>query len=91
MTRLHERSHNPHRESENQHQGVCNKGTLIGQMYGTLTGIGWNRWQCDSDRCDLKTLCGYRPAANGYELAGIENGKSQNIDGVPFKAIRKMC
>lgn len=70
-------------------KAYANKGTLIGQMYGTLTGIGWNRWQCDSDRCDLKTLCGYRPAANGYELAGIENGKSQNIDGVPFKAIWK--
>lgn len=70
-------------------KAYANKGTLIGQMYGTLTGIGWNRWQCDSDRCDLKTLCGYRPAANGYELAGIENGKSQNIDGVPFKAIRE--
>lgn len=53
-------------------KAYANKGTLIGQMYGTLTGIGWNRWQCDSDRCDLKTLCGYRPAANGYELAGIE-------------------
>ena len=70
-------------------KAYANKGTLIGQMYGTLSGIGWNRWQCDSDRCDLKTLCGYRPAANGYELAGIENGKSQNIDGVPFKAIRE--
>ena len=50
-------------------KAYANKGTLIGQMYGTLTGIGWNRWQCDSDRCDLKALCGYRPAANGYELA----------------------
>ena len=36
-------------------KAYANKGTLIGQMYGTLTGIGWNRWQCDSDRCDLKT------------------------------------
>lgn len=67
----------------------ANKGTLIGQMYGTLSGIGWNRWECDSDRCDMKALCGYRPAANGYELAGIESGKQQNTDGVPFKAIRE--
>lgn len=67
----------------------ANKGTLIGQMYGTLSGIGWNRWECDSDRCDMKALCGYRPAANGYELAGIESGKPQNTDGVPFKAIRE--
>lgn len=70
-------------------KAYANKGTLIGQMYGTLTGIGWNRWECDSDRCDMKGICGYRPAANGYELAAIENGKQQNIEGVPFKAIRE--
>lgn len=65
------------------------KGTLIGQMYGTLSGIGWNRWECDSDRCDLQSVCRYHPAANGYELAGIESGKQQNIEGIPFKAIRE--
>lgn len=70
-------------------KAFANKGTLIGQMYGTLSGIGWNRWECDSDRCDMKALCGYRPAANGYELAGIESGKQQNADGVPFNAIRE--
>lgn len=70
-------------------KAFANKGTLIGQMYGTLSGMGWNRWECDSDRCDMKALCGYRPAANGYELAGIESGKQQNADGVPFKAIRE--
>ena len=53
-------------------KAFANKGTLIGQMYGTLSGMGWNRWECDSDRCDMKALCGYRPAANGYELAGID-------------------
>ena len=70
-------------------KAFANKGTLIGQMYGTLSGIGWNRWECDSDRCDMKALCGYRPAANGYELAGIESGKQQNADGIPFNAIRE--
>lgn len=70
-------------------KSYAGKGTLIGQMYGTLSGIGWNRWECDSDRCDMKALCGYRPAANGYELSGIESGKQQNADGVPFKTIRE--
>ena len=70
-------------------KSYAGKGTLIGQMYGTLSGIGWNRWECDSDRCDMKALCGYRPAANGYELSGIESGKLQNADGVPFKTIRE--
>ena len=70
-------------------KSYAGKGTLIGQMYGTLSGIGWNRWECDSNRCDMKALCGYRPAANGYELSGIESGKQQNADGVPFKTIRE--
>lgn len=70
-------------------KNFANKGTLIGQMYGTLEGIGWQRWKCDSDRCDMQAICGYRPAVNGYELAGIESGKQQNIDGIPFKAIRE--
>ncbi len=70
-------------------KAFANKGTLIGQMYGTLTGMGWQRWNCDSDRCDIKALCGYRPAAIGYELGGIETNKQQNTDGVPFKAIKE--
>lgn len=70
-------------------KAYAHKGTLIGQMYGSLSGIGWNRWQCDSDRCDMKDICGHRPAATGYELQGIESGKELNADGVPFKSIRK--
>lgn len=69
-------------------KALAAKGTLIGQEYGTLCGVGWRRWQCDSDRCDMKALCGHRPAAVAYELAGVETGKRQNADGVPFSAIR---
>lgn len=64
----------------------ADKGTMIGQLNGTIEGIGW---QCDSDRCDIKAICGDRPAAVGYELAGVESGKPQNPDGLPFDAIRK--
>ncbi len=66
----------------------ANKGTLIGQMYGTLSGIGWNGWETDSTQSDIKAVCDFLPAVNGYELAGIEAGKSQNIDGIPVKAIQ---
>ena len=62
------------------------KGTMIGQVNATIEGIGW---QCDSDRSDIRTICGDRPAAIGYELAGIESGKKQNAAGIPFDAIRK--
>lgn len=64
----------------------ADKGTMIGQLNGTIEGIGW---QCDSDRSDIKTICGDRPAAVGYELAGVESGKTQNPDGLPFDAVRK--
>lgn len=61
-------------------------GTLVGQMYGTLEGVGW---QCDSDRSDIRSICGDRPAVLGYELAGVEQGKTKNVDGLPFDAIRQ--
>ncbi len=62
------------------------KGTIVGQVYGTIQGIGW---QCDSDRSDIHSVCGDRPAAVGYELAGIEHGSKTNADGLPFSAIRR--
>lgn len=67
-------------------KSYADKGTLVGQMYGTLEGIGW---QCDSDRSDIQSICGDRPAVVGYELAGIENGKDSNVDGLSFKSIRE--
>lgn len=65
------------------------RGTLVGQIYGTLEGIGWQSWTSDSSKCDMQSVCGYHPAVNGYELAGIESGKQQNADGIPFNAIRE--
>lgn len=62
------------------------KGTIVGQMYGTIQGIGW---QCDSDRSDIHSVCGDRPAAVGYELSGIERGSKTNADGLDFAAIRR--
>ncbi len=62
------------------------KGTIVGQMYGTLQGIGW---QCDSDRSDIHGVCGDRPAAVGYELSGIERGSKANADGLAFADIRR--
>lgn len=62
------------------------KGTIVGQINGTIQGIGW---QCDSDRSDIHSVCGDRPAAVGYELAGIERGSKTNADGLPFDAIRQ--
>lgn len=63
----------------------ADQGTIIGQHNATLEGVGW---QCDSDRSDILSICGDRPAVIGYELAGIESGRTQNAEGLPFSTIR---
>lgn len=63
-----------------------NKGTIIGQQYATIEGIGW---QGDSARSDIKEVSGLGPAATCYELEGIERDKKVNSDGIPFSLIRK--
>lgn len=67
-------------------KAYADKGTIVGQVYGTLQGVGW---QCDSDRSDIHSVCGDRPAAVAYELAGVESGKKANADNMPFDAIRR--
>lgn len=62
------------------------KGVIIGQVYGTIQGIGWS---CDSARSDINSICNDNPAVVSYELAGIESGKKQNKDNLPFTAIKK--
>lgn len=61
-------------------------GTIIGQLYGTLQGVGWVG---DSARSDIKGICGDGPAALGYELQGIERGLKQNSDSIAFDDIRQ--
>ncbi len=63
-----------------------NKGTIIGQQYATVEGIGW---QGDSARSDINEVSGLDPAATSYELKGIERDKKVNSDGISFSLIRK--
>lgn len=67
-------------------RSFVNKGTIIGQQYATLEGVGW---QGDSSRCDVKEISGLGPAVTGYELRGIESGKKKNADNITFSLIRK--
>ena len=53
------------------------KGAMLGQMYATAEGIGWMDDSCQSD---LNKVTGDNPAVIGYELAGIENNKTQNSE-----------
>lgn len=46
-------------------------------------------WKGDPDRSDLKDLTGSHPAVFGWELGGIELGKPDNLDSVPFAKMRE--
>lgn len=63
-----------------------NKGVIVGQMYGTIEGIGWKN---DSARSDIYEITHDYPAVVGYRLDGIERGADANIDGLRFDDIRK--
>ncbi len=70
---------------DNLKSGVAD-GTIIGQQYGTLQGVGWVG---DSARSDISSICGDGPAAYGYELKGIEKGLPFNDDSIAFSDIRR--
>ncbi len=64
----------------------ANKGTIVGQQYGTLEGIGW---KADTvEQSDIRSICNDGPACSGYELAGLERGQKVNTDSVAFSDIR---
>jgi len=67
-------------------KGISSSGYLFGHQDASLYGIGW---QGDSCRSDVRSVCGDFPAVIGFEIGGIENGDSLNIDGVPFDKIRR--
>lgn len=62
------------------------KGVMVGQMYGTIEGIGWKN---DSARSDIYEITNDRPAVTGYRLDGIESGAEVNTDSLRFSDIRK--
>lgn len=62
------------------------RGAMLGQMYATAEGVGW---QGDSCHSDLNEVTGDHAAVVGYELAGIESGKAKNADGIDTALIRR--
>lgn len=62
------------------------RGVIMGQMYGTTEGIGW---QGDSARSDIHEVSEDWPACIGFELAGIERGSRCNADGIAFSLIHR--
>lgn len=59
--------------------------TLFGHQCSSLYGIGWSG---DSDRSDVKSICGDYPALMGWDIGAIESGGDSNLDGDRFDDIR---
>lgn len=73
--------------TENMKENLKNlheKGVLIGQMYGTICGAGW---EGDTLRSDINSVCGEFTACTGYELSDTRSGEDYN--GMPLLVIRK--
>jgi len=58
----------------------------LGHEDGTAYGVGWNE---DTDRSDVKSVCGSHPAVYGWDVFRIENGAAENGDGVNFDLMRQ--
>ncbi|MGM9713794.1 MAG: hypothetical protein ACI3Y5_06715, partial [Prevotella sp.] len=58
---------------------------MIGQEYATLQGVGWRG---DSCRSDINSVCNDFPAANAYDLSGLERDTARNADGFTADELR---
>lgn len=79
------------RTTETEHllkslQSMSAKGFMFGHQDDTAYGIGWDG---DSDRSDVKSVCGDYPAVCGWDLGHIELGDDKNLDKIPFQRIRQ--
>lgn len=64
---------------------LSGKKVLFGHQDDMAYGVGW---KYQEDRSDIKDLTGEYPAVFGWDVSGLETGKEQNIDGVPFEKMR---
>lgn len=63
------------------------KGIMFGHQDDTAYGIGW---KYDSNRSDVKSVCGDYPAVYGWELGNLELDRKCNLDSVEFTKIRQL-
>jgi mannan endo-1,4-beta-mannosidase len=58
----------------------------LGHEDPTAYGVGWAE---EADRSDVKSVCGSHPAVYGWDVFRLENGASENGDGVSFDLMRR--
>lgn len=62
------------------------EGFLFGHQDDLAYGVNWRN---EKGRSDVKEVCGDYPGIYGWDIAGIEHNDDKDINGIPFKSIRK--
>ncbi|WP_281232287.1 glycoside hydrolase family 26 protein [Flavobacterium gelatinilyticum] len=62
------------------------KGFLFGHQDDLAYGVNW---KYEKGRSDIKDVTGDYPAVYGWDIAGLEKGDENNIDGVPFAKMKQ--
>lgn len=65
---------------------LSKKGFLFGHQDDLAYGV---KWKYEDGRSDIKDVAGDYPAVYGWDIAGLENDKPNNIDGVPFAKMKQ--
>jgi mannan endo-1,4-beta-mannosidase len=65
---------------------MSGKEVLLGHQDDLAYGAGW---KYQYGRSDIKDLTGEYPAVFGWDVSGLETGKKENIDGVPFGKMKQ--
>jgi mannan endo-1,4-beta-mannosidase len=65
---------------------TAKKGILFGHQDDLAYGVNW---KYEEGRSDIKDVVGDYPAVYGWDIAGLENGNPNNIDGVPFDKMKQ--
>ena len=77
------------KETVNLYQNL-NKSIDKGYFFGHQDDLAYGvKWKYEEGRSDIKDVTGDYPAVYGWDLGGLEYQKPNNIDGVPFKNIKK--
>lgn len=65
---------------------LTQKGFLFGHQDDLAYGV---KWKYENGRSDIKDVVGDYPAVYGWDIAGLEKGDINNIDGVPFAKMKQ--
>jgi len=65
---------------------LTQKGFLFGHQDDLAYGVNW---KYENGRSDIKDVVGDYPAVYGWDIAGLEKGDINNIDGVPFAKMKQ--